>query len=53
MTTKEEVELFLNEFHQKLEVFDIVFRDDRGKNLKTLADLDITPKYRIKLIKEL
>ena len=38
--TKENVEAFLNQFHQKLKVFSIIFRDDRGKNAQTLADLE-------------
>lgn len=53
MATKEEVELFLKQFHQKLQVFSIIFRDDRGKNIQTLADLEITPKYRETVIKEI
>lgn len=32
MATKEEVELFLSKFIQKVKVFGIVFRDNRGKN---------------------
>ena len=32
MATKEEVELFLAKFIQKVKVFGIVFRDNRGKN---------------------
>lgn len=51
--TKENVEAFLNQFHQKLKVFSIIFRDDRGKNAQTLADLEITPKYRETVIKEI
>ncbi len=31
MTTKEEVERFLNQFHEKLKIYNIFFRDDRGK----------------------
>lgn len=46
MATKEEVEHFLSQFNQKVKVFGLVFRDDRGKNLQTLLDLEITPKYR-------
>ena len=43
MVTKEVVEAFLKEFHQKLKIFSIIFRDDRGKNAQTLAELEITP----------
>lgn len=53
MASKEEVEQFLKQFHQKLEIYNIVFRDDRGKNLSTLAQLDIPPSARIKIIKKL
>jgi len=53
MATKEDVESFLKRFHQKLKVFSIIFRDDRGKNTQTLAELEITPKYRESIIKEL
>ena len=34
MATQEEVEAFLKQFHQKLKVFSIIFRDERGKMLK-------------------
>jgi hypothetical protein len=53
MATREEVEKFLNNFHAKLTVFGIVFRDDRGKNAQALAELEITPIYREGVIKEI
>ncbi len=53
MATREEVEQFLRQFHQKLEIYNIVFRDDRGKNLTTLALLDMPPSGRIKVIKQI
>lgn len=53
MATKEEVEHFLFQFNQKVKVFGLVFRDDRGKNLQTLLDLEITPKYREDIIMQL
>lgn len=53
MATKEEVELFLSKFIQKVKVFGIVFRDDRGKNMQTLLELEITPKYREDVIMKL
>lgn len=46
MASKEQVEDFLKRFKEKIKVFDIVFRDDRGKNIQTLALLEITPTYR-------
>ena len=53
MATKLEVQRFLRTFHAKLKVFDILFRDDRGKNRQALFDLDITPVYRVEIIKNL
>lgn len=53
MVTKEEVELFLSRFVQKAKIFGIVFRNDRGKNMQSLLDLEITPKYREDVIMNL
>ena len=53
MTPAEEVEQFLRDFHQKLRVFDIIFRDDRMKNLQALADLEITRVMRRKIVEQL
>ena len=44
--TKEDVQRFLNQMKEKIKVFGIMYRDDRGKNAQTLIDLEITPKYR-------
>ncbi len=52
MASKEEVEQFLRQFYQKLEIYDIVYRDDRGKNLSTLALLDIPHQLGQRLLKE-
>ena len=46
MITKEDVQNFLNQFHEKMKIFGIIYRDDRGKNQKTLEELDIVPLYR-------
>lgn len=53
MASEDEVEQFLKRFHQKLKIYSIVFRDDRGKNLSTLALLDMPPSARIKIIKQI
>lgn len=53
MATKKEVECFLSQFNQKVKVFGLVFRDDRGKNIQTLLELEITPKYREDIIMQL
>ena len=36
MATKEEVQRFLNQMKEKIKVFGIIYRDDRGKNAQTL-----------------
>lgn len=53
MATKEEVEAFLQQFYQKLKVFSIIFRDDRGKNVEALAELEITAKFRESVIMDI
>lgn len=50
MATKEQVEKFLKTLKEKIKVFDIIFRDDRGKNLQTLATLEIAPTYRKQVV---
>lgn len=51
--TKEEVQSFLELFHERLKVFGIIYRDDRGKNQKTLEELEIVPSYRKVVIESL
>lgn len=53
MITKEEIQKFLAQFHEKLKVFGIIYRDDRGKNQKTLEELEIVPSYRRVVIESL
>lgn len=48
-----EVQAFLNDFKAKLDVWGIVFRDDRPKNLQTLLTLDITQANRREILKSL
>ena len=43
MATKQEVENFLIEFKEKMQIWDVLFRADRDSNIQTLADLDIRP----------
>lgn len=50
MATIQQVEDFLKRLKEKIKVFDIIYRDDRGKNLQTLATLEITPTYRKQVI---
>lgn len=53
MITKEDVESFLNQFHAKMKIFGILYRDDRGKNRKALEELEIVPQYRKVVIENL
>lgn len=51
--TESEVQLFLKDFKVKMQVMDIVFLDERAKNAKTLALLEISPAKRKQIIREL
>ena len=53
MLSKEEVQRFLDQFHAKMKVFGIIYRDDRGKNKQTLEELEIVPIYRKVVIESL
>lgn len=53
MTRKEDVDAFLKSFFEKMNIYYILFRDDRSKNSQTLLDLEIPPNKRIDIIKQL
>ena len=53
MVTREEVKVFLEQFNTKVQVFGILFRDDRSKNREALQQLDITPLQRELIVKNL
>ena len=53
MEKRDEVEIFLSDFKFKLSFYGILFRDERGKNAQTLADLEITSNDRIEVLKNL
>ena len=53
IATIQEIQKFLNDFHQKVEVFDIFFLDDREKNLRSLPELGLTRGERKQVIKSL
>ena len=53
MTTENDILLFLQDFHMKVSMWGIVFRDDRGKNTQTLFDLEITRNQRLEILKTL
>ncbi|HPE54866.1 MAG TPA: toxin [Bacteroidales bacterium] len=53
MATKNEVVKFLEELKVKINLFGILFLDDRGKNALTLSELEITPAKRKEIIHSL
>lgn len=53
MATKQEVESFLREFKAKMQIWDVLFRSDRDSNIQALADLDIRPIDRKKVLEKL
>lgn len=53
MTTKQEVESFLNDFKTKMSIFHILFMDYRGKNAQALLDLEISSIKRIEILNKL
>ena len=53
MASKFDVELFLKQLKQHLEIWDIFFINRPKNQLQTLADLEITPKKREEIIKNL
>ena len=53
MISESQVQSFLNQFHTKMKIFGILYRDDRGKNQKTLEELEIVPSYRKVIIENL
>ncbi|MBR6017421.1 MAG: type II toxin-antitoxin system MqsR family toxin [Paludibacteraceae bacterium] len=53
MATIAEIQKFLNDFHQKVEIFDIFFLDDREKNANTIDELGIIRGMRKEVIQSL
>ena len=52
MASIADVESFLRDFKLKMNIWNVVF-SHRQKNTQTLADLEITPNYRKKVLEEL
>jgi hypothetical protein len=48
-----DVEQFLRDFKTKMSLWDVIFRDDRGKNLDTLTMLDLRSADRKKILEKL
>ncbi len=53
MATKLEVEAFLNDFHIKLKFWNILYRDDRRKNVQALLSLEISRAQRREIIESI
>lgn len=53
MSMKGAVASFLNNFKEKMKIWDVLFRDDRGKNAKTLAELELRPIERKNVLEAL
>jgi hypothetical protein len=53
MASRDEVNNFLADFKAKMNVFDIIYRNDRNKNSQALLDLEITQKDRRAVIENL
>jgi hypothetical protein len=53
MSNETEVDEFLNEFKMKMKIWDVLFRDDRGKNVQALVDLEISPRARKEILEKL
>ncbi len=53
MTTYDEVAQFLADFKVKLSLWNIIYRNDRGKNTQALLDLELTPNQRTEIIKRI
>lgn len=51
--TKADAEKFLKDFKQKMKIWDVLFRDERGKNAQTLADLELIPSDRKQVLENL
>lgn len=53
MSTEKEVSAFLKEFKQKMTIWEVLFRDERGKNAKALVDLELRPNERKSILENL
>ncbi|MGB7510861.1 MAG: toxin, partial [Pelodictyon phaeoclathratiforme] len=48
--SKQQISAFLRDFKEKMKIWNILFRDDRGKNSQTLLNLELRPIERQKII---
>ncbi len=50
---KFEVQNFLNQFKDKMKIWDVIFLDNRKKNVAALTELEIAPFERLKILEKL
>lgn len=53
MITKQQVKIYLREFKEKMKIWNVIFLDSREKNSQTLADLELMPAERKKVLENL
>ncbi|MCC5938304.1 MAG: hypothetical protein JJU34_13585 [Lunatimonas sp.] len=53
MGTETEVASFLKDFKEKMKFWDVLFRDERGKNTQALVDLELRPIDRKTILEAL
>lgn len=53
MTSIQDVTYFLQDFHIKMKIWGILYRDDRNKNTQTLTSLEIPRSMRDRIIEQL
>lgn len=53
MSSEAQVASFLKDFKEKMKFWDVLFRDDRGKNSQTLIDLELRPIERKAILEAL
>jgi hypothetical protein len=53
MSTEAIVTSFLKDFKEKMKFWDVLFRDDRGRNAQTLIDLELRPIERKTILETL
>lgn len=53
MSTTPEVATFLKDFKEKMKFWDVLFRDERGKNTQALIELELRPIERKTILEAL
>lgn len=53
MSTETKVASFLKDFKEKMKFWDVLFRDDRGKNAQALVEIELRPIERKAILEAL